>query len=122
MTVIRLLPFMFAVALVDCSSGSGGDPASPASTAATPAAVPKPATTTARWQCGELSVTTRFDDEALQSMTLSHSGQKLALKAVDADEGARFAAAGNEFWSRPGQVSLALAGQPAIACSKSRGR
>lgn len=122
MTVIRLLPFMFTVALVACSPGSGSDPASSAA-AATPAAIPKPATTTARWQCGELRVTTRFDDEALQSMTLSHSGQELALKAVDADEGARFAdAAGNEFWSRPGQVSLALADQPAIACSKSPGK
>lgn len=114
---------MFAVALVACSSGSGSDPVSPAVTAATPAAVPKPAPTTARWQCGESSVTTRFDDEALQSMTLSHAGRELALKAVDTDEGARFAdTAGNEFWSRPDQVSLALAGQPAIACSKSRGK
>ena len=43
------------------------------------------------------------------------------LKSADASDGARFTdAAGNEFWSRPGKVSLILAGEPEAVCTKSK--
>lgn len=120
MSVFRLLPFAFAAVLVACSAPDSEAPLPMAGEAASlPAASRKPAITTANWQCGELAVVTRFDDEALQSMRLAHSGQELVLDSAEAEEGARFAdAAGNEFWSRPGKVSLALAGKPAIECRK----
>lgn len=122
MNLIRLLPCLFAGAVVACSPGRNGDAGSPAATSA-PSTAPlrQPAATTARWRCGALNVTTRFDDSALQSMTLSHSGRDLQLKAVDTRDGARFAdAAGNEFRSRPGRISLTLAGRPTVACRKTR--
>lgn len=52
---------------------------------------------------------------------LQLSDRALVLKSVDASDGARFTdAAGNEFWSRPGKVSLILAGEPEVACTKSK--
>ncbi|HEV8695276.1 MAG TPA: MliC family protein [Lysobacter sp.] len=113
------------MALIACKPADQGDSAStPAATTTPPATAAKthkPATTATNWQCGDLSVATRFDDESLESMTLTQSGQELTLKTVETDEGARFAdAAGNEFWSRPGKVSVTLAGKPMTDCKKSR--
>jgi membrane-bound inhibitor of C-type lysozyme len=122
-TVIRLLPFALAVALIACKpAGESDSQSTPAAASTTPtAAKPQPATTATNWQCGDMSVSTRFDDDSLESMTLTHSGQELTLKTIATDEGARFAdAAGNEFWSRPGNVSLSLAGKPATNCKKSK--
>ena len=125
MTFIRLLPFALAVALIACKpAGESDSQSTPAATSTTPPAAAKPhkpATTATNWQCGDMSVATRFDDDSLQSMTLTHSGQELTLKTIATDEGARFAdGAGNEFWSRPGKVSLTLAGKPATNCKKNK--
>lgn len=111
------------LALAACSKDTGEAPAP--SGAAAPADVSSathdPATTATSWQCGPFSVTTRFDDASLEALTLAHSDQELKLRAVDASEGARFAdEAGNAFWSRPGGVTLTLAGQSPVECRKAR--
>jgi membrane-bound inhibitor of C-type lysozyme len=117
-TVIRLLPFAIALALIACK------PADHSTETAPPAASAKQdsaAATSTNWQCGERHVATRFADESLESMTLQLSDRALVLKSADANDGARFTdAAGNEFWSRPGKVSLILAGEPEAVCTKSK--
>jgi membrane-bound inhibitor of C-type lysozyme len=117
-TVIRLLPIVIALALIACK------PADHSTETAPPAASAKQhsaATTSTNWQCGERHVATRFADESLESMTLQLSERALVLKSADASDGARFTdAAGNEFWSRPGKVSLILAGEPEVVCTKSK--
>ena len=94
----------------------------PADSAAQPGGANAAASTVARWQCGDLAVSTHFDDASLESITLQLPDRTLTLKSMADEDGARFAdAVGNEFWSRPGNVTLALAGQPQAACSKQRG-
>lgn len=124
MTVIRLLPFAIALALIACTPADRSDSDS-MSAETTPSAAStkqdRTAATSTNWQCGERHVATRFDDESLESMTLQLSDRALVLKSADASEGARFTdAAGNEFWSRPGKVSLTLTGEPEAVCTKSK--
>ncbi|QNP40916.1 MliC family protein [Lysobacter solisilvae (ex Woo and Kim 2020)] len=110
--------------LIACQPSGPADPAT-ATDAATPsspsASTHKTATTVTRWQCDKLTVATHFDDASLESITLETPERTLTLKSMANEDGARFAdAAGNEFWSRPGKVSLSLLGQPAMACRKTR--
>ena len=122
MTVIRLLPFAIALALIACKPADHDESIS--TETAPPAASAKQERATAtstNWQCGERHVATRFADESLESMTLQLSDRALTLKSADAGDGARFTdAAGNEFWSRPGKVSLILTGEPEVVCTKSK--
>ena len=123
MTAIRLLPFALALSLIACGPADDGHSVSSTDTEtkAASAKAEKPATTSTNWQCGDLLVTTRFDDKSLESMTLQVSDHELVLKTIAAEDGARFADAdGNEFWSRPGKVNLTLAGKPVASCKKSR--
>jgi hypothetical protein len=87
-----------------------------------PASTHKTASAVTRWHCEGLTVATHFDDDSLESITLETPERTLTLKSMANEDGARFAdAAGNEFWSRPGKVSLALVGQSALECRKDRG-
>lgn len=89
---------------------------------AAPAPTHRPATAVTHWQCGKLTVATHFDDDSLESITLETPERMLTLKSMANEDGARFAdAAGNEFWSRPGKVSLTLVGQPTVECKKNHG-
>ncbi|GAB3355458.1 hypothetical protein [Lysobacter tyrosinilyticus] len=130
MTVLRM-PLLLATVVVGLSlaackpgtqeqTGAPGEPAS-----ATPdeqAQTHKTATTVTRWKCGTLAVATHFDDDSLESITLETPERMFTLKSMANEDGVRFAdAAGNEFWSRPGKVTLSLVGQPAMECRKDRG-
>lgn len=95
-----------------------------ATTAQQPAPAPthKAATTVTRWSCGKLAVSTHFDDDSLESITLETPERMLTLKSMANEDGARFAdAAGNEFWSRPGKVTFTQVGQSSVECTKERG-
>lgn len=123
MSVVRLSSFALAAALIACTPADKDDPASSAAPAVPAPAVEKTrkvASTATHWRCGDLDITTRFDEISLDSLTLTHSGQTLTLEPVANErEGARFADdAGNAFWSRPGQVDLALVGRTAVSCAK----
>jgi hypothetical protein len=117
---------VFALGLTACKPASQDQAAD--DTAATPA---PPATTSSahriasavtRWRCGDLAVATHFDDASLESITLETPDRELTLKSMANEDGVRFAdAAGNEFWSRPGKVTLTRIGQPAVECTKERG-
>lgn len=88
---------------------------------ASPSSSGSAAMTVTRWRCGEIPVATHFDDASLESITLQTPDRTLTLKSMANEDGARFAdAAGNEFWSRPGKVSLTQVGQPAVECRKER--
>lgn len=101
----------------DADSAAAANPAAPSA----PAPTHKPATAVTHWRCGKLAVATHFDDDSLESITLETPERMLTLKSMANEDGARFAdAAGNEFWSRPGKVSLALVGQPTVECTKHR--
>lgn len=123
----RRFPLLLAVALplIACKPTGPTDSTAAADTATTaPAAAPaqhRKATEVTRWQCDKLVVATHFDDASLESITLETPERMLTLKSMANEDGARFAdAAGNEFWSRPGKVSLTLVGQPAVECQKLR--
>lgn len=121
----RRFPLLLAVALplIACKPSGSADPAAPADTAATASttAQHQKATAVTRWQCDKLAVATHFDDASLESITLETPERMLTLKSMANEDGARFAnAAGNEFWSRPGKVSLTLIGQPTMECQKLR--
>lgn len=76
---------------------------------------------TTHWQCGDLRIATRFNDETLGAITLMFSGRRLVLRDATAASGARFADdAGNEFWSRGGNVTLTLAGKDKTSCTKTK--
>jgi len=134
MTVLRL-PLLMATAVVGLSlcackpasqneTAATGDAASGPATEQPQAAISthKTATVVTRWKCGTLAVATHFDDDSLESITLETPQRMFTLKSMANEDGARFAdAAGNEFWSRPGRVSLTLVGQPAMECRKDRG-
>lgn len=134
MTVLRL-PLLMATAVVGLSlcackpapqneAAATGDAASGTQTQQPQAAASthKTATVVTRWKCGTLAVATHFDDDSLESITLETPQRMYTLKSMANEDGVRFAdAAGNEFWSRPGKVSLALVGQPAMECRKDRG-
>jgi hypothetical protein len=87
-----------------------------------PASQHKTATGVTKWQCGKLVVSTHFDDDSLESITVETPERQLTLKSMANEEGARFAdAAGNEFWSRPGKITFTQIGRPTIECTKYRG-
>jgi hypothetical protein len=117
---------LFALALAACKPAPQEDATTEASvTPATPeAAAPthKTATAVTRWRCGDLPVSTHFDDDSLESITLETPDRELTLKSMANEDGARFAdAAGNEFWSRPGKVTFTRIGQSVVECTKDRG-
>jgi len=134
MTVLRL-PLLMAAAVVGLSlcackpapqdgATTTGEVAPGTPTEQPQAAISthKTATVVTRWKCGTLAVATHFDDDSLESITLETPQRMLTLKSMANEDGVRFAdAAGNEFWSRPGKVTLALVGQPATECRKDRG-
>jgi hypothetical protein len=117
---------LFALALAACKPASqDAAPTDAAASPATPevaASTHKTATAVTRWRCGDLPVSTHFDDDSLESITLETPDRELTLKSMANEDGARFAdAAGNEFWSRPGKVTFARIGQPVVECTKDRG-
>ena len=117
---------LLAFGLVGCKPASHDDATTEASVAPatpeTPASTHKTATAVTRWRCGDLPVSTHFDDDSLESITLETPDRELTLKSMANEDGARFAdAAGNEFWSRPGKVTFTRIGQPAVECTKDRG-
>ncbi|QSX78147.1 MliC family protein [Agrilutibacter solisilvae] len=129
MNATRLLPVALVLSLLACKPAGPGDAAQPSATpgaptagtpsSAEPAQARLPAPPIEHWQCGDQRIATRFEGAALDAMSLMFSGRRLPLRAATATEGARFAdAAGNEFWSRPGKVTLTLAGKPATSCTK----
>lgn len=102
----------------DAATGAG---ASADARAAAPASTHRTASAVTRWRCGELPVSTHFDDESLESITLETPERQLTLKSMADEDGARFAdAAGNEFRSRPGKVTLMQIGRAAVECTKDR--
>lgn len=116
---------LFAIALAACKPASQDDAATdaPAPRAAPEAAASthKTATVVTRWRCGDLPVSTHFDDDSLESITLETPDRELTLKSMANEDGVRFAdAAGNEFWSRPGKVTFTRIGQPVLECTKDR--
>jgi hypothetical protein len=125
MTVCRCsILLAIALSLVACKPSGSGEPSTSPDAATTPpasASTHRAATVLTRWQCDKLAIATHFDDESLESITLETPDRMLTLKSMANEDGARFAdAAGNEFWSRPGKVSLALVGQPTVDCLKVR--
>lgn len=123
-TSLLLAAAVLSLSLPGCKPADQQEPAAATDVAAPPAPAPthKPATAVTHWQCGKLAVATHFDDDSLESITLETPERMLTLKSMANEDGARFAdAAGNEFWSRPGKVSLTLVGQPAVECTKNRG-
>lgn len=125
MTVCRFsLLLAIALSLLACKpTGSDRSTTSPDAVPTPPpsASTHRAATAATRWQCDKLAVTTHFDDESLESITLETPERMLTLKSMANEDGARFAdAAGNEFWSRPGKVSLTLVGQSTVDCLKLR--
>jgi hypothetical protein len=132
MTALRL-PLLMATAVVGlslcaCKPAQQNEPAATGDAPGTQTEQPqaaisthKTATVVTRWKCGTLAVATHFDDDSLESITLETPQRMFTLKSMANEDGARFAdAAGNEFWSRPGKVSLTLVGQPAMECRKDR--
>lgn len=123
----RRLPLLLAIVLplIACKPSGTADMTRAADTAATPpppVSLHKTATAVTRWKCGALAVATHFDDDSLESITLETPQRMFTLKSMANEDGVRFAdAAGNEFWSRPGKVTLTLIGQPAMECRKDRG-
>ena len=117
---------LFALALAACKPASQDHaatdaPAPPVSPEAA-ASTHKTATAVTRWRCGDLPVSTHFDDDSLESITLETPDRELTLKSMANEDGVRFAdAAGNEFWSRPGKVTFTRIGQPTVECTKDRG-
>lgn len=134
MTTFRSLPtlacsvvaaFVLMLSLGACSPSGQQGIAAPADDAATapPARAEhgRDAMAVTRWRCGEVAVSTHFDDASLESITLQTPERTLTLKSMANEDGARFAdAAGNEFWSRPGKVNLTQVGQPTLECRKER--
>ena len=133
MTVLRL-PLLLAtlvagLSMAACKPGtqdhataSGETAPGTADAQSQPASTHKTATAVTRWKCGTLAVATHFDDDSLESITLETPERMYTLKSMANEDGVRFAdAAGNEFWSRPGKITLALVGQPAMECRKDRG-
>jgi len=115
---------VLAVSLSACNPASekAATPADADTAVAMPASTHKTASVVTRWHCEGISVATHFDDDSLESITLETPERTLTLKSMANEDGARFAdAAGNEFWSRPGKVSLALVGQSPLECRKDRG-
>jgi uncharacterized membrane protein len=114
----------------DAASPASTTPAStpPASTAPPQAPAPSPAdtptppanaspgnTSTQRWQCGEVLLDARREEE---TMHLSFSGRTLALPHVESLAGARFAdAAGNAFMQLQDHAKLILAGDDGRDCA-----
>jgi uncharacterized membrane protein len=124
---LRLLPAALALVLVACKPTAPSAPeeavapaAEPPATAAAPADPPQarlPAPPPQHWQCGDLRITTRFDSAAQDSLNLLVSGRSVPLRAAPATEGARYAdASGNEFSTRPGSATLAMAGRAPVTC------
>jgi hypothetical protein len=116
---------VLALVLTACEPASrkdaGTDEASADARAAAPASTHRTASAVTRWHCGELPVSTHFDDESLESITLETPERQLTLKSMADEDGARFAdAAGNEFRSRPGKVTFMQVGRAAIECTKDR--
>lgn len=127
MNAIRLLPAALALTLlVACK------PQAPTEQAKSPESAPEAPTTAeptaptqahlpvpppSHWQCGDLRVTTRFEDASQTTLNLLMSGRGVPLKAAPTTEGTRHAdASGNEFVDRAGQVTLTLAGRAPAAC------
>ena len=121
-TLLPIAAALLAASLVACKPASQDETTATPGTTATPAAPQhRPATAVTKWRCGELAVSTHFDDASLESITLDTPDRQLTLKSMANEDGARFAdAAGNEFWSRPGKVTLAQVGQPTVECTKDR--
>lgn len=95
--------------------------AAPATTQAQPAPGHEQATAATKWTCGDIAVSTHFDDDSLESITLGTPERQFTLKSMANEDGARFAdAAGNEFWSRPGKITFTQVGKPAVECTKAR--
>ncbi|MDH5832480.1 MliC family protein [Luteimonas kalidii] len=84
------------------------DAVPPSADAAAPPAPPD--TASARFRCGDMLVSARFDNTAGQ-VTLSTGLRQVQLPQAMAASGARYAdAAGNEFWNKGDQASLTLDG------------
>ena len=83
-------------------------PSAPAPQAPAPVAQPS------RWRCAELLLSATYAGERVE---LFFSGRKLGLPIARSGSGARYAdAQGNEFWTKGGQGTLALAGEEKRDC------
>lgn len=124
MATIQLLSLAVVLCLTACQPGdhAAQAPAPTATPAPSPATKPDgEPTQTTHWQCGDLRIATRFNDETLDAITLMFSGRRLVLRETAAASGARFADdAGNEFWSHGRDVTLTLAGKDKAGCTKTR--
>lgn len=75
----------------------------------------EPGTSTS-WQCGDRRVDARFDTAA-RSVALEIDGNTVTLPESPAASGARYADdAGNTFWNKGDEATLALAGRAAVTC------
>lgn len=87
--------------------------AAPPATPSAPAAAttpPLPDTASARFRCGDMLVSARFDNTAGQ-VTLSTGLRQVQLPQAMAASGARFAdVTGNEFWNKGDEATLTLDG------------
>lgn len=128
----RLLPAALVLSLLACKPGKPDEAPAPSATPSASQDVPArpaqgdpaqarlPAPPPAHWQCGDLRIATRFDGAGRDAVSLLMSGRRLPLRAAQATEGARYTdASGNEFWDRPGNATLTLAGRTAVACTTS---
>ena len=70
------------------------------------------------WQCGDLRVASRFEPSPA-TVQLWWSGRNATLPQAMAASGARYAEAGNEFWTKGDTARLTLAGTEARECTRS---
>ena len=128
MTPIRLFALTLVVTLAACHTKPGDEAVSPAATGTPPVADAHPppdgdtvpAATeplVSHWQCGEMRISTHFDNVADQA-TLSVAGRQVTLRHAMSGSGARYADdQGNEFWSKGDSAQLTLAGEERRDCS-----
>lgn len=117
------LLFVSLIACKPAQHESAESPAgAPATSQAETASGQKKSAAVTKWRCGDLAVSTHFDDDSLESITLDTSERQFTLKSIANEDGARFAdAAGNEFWSRPGKITFTQVGKATVECRKDRG-
>lgn len=123
---MRALALLTVVVLASCQAPAPAPAEQPAPaepTAAPDASPPVPRSgsqesaqaTATHWQCDELLLDAKF---AASSVDLRFSGRSVSLPQATSGSGARYAdAAGNEFWNKGRQATLALAGDPARQCA-----
>lgn len=116
--VLRAVVLGAALLVSACKPASQAPSTDTATPPAAPVDTTPPASVITSFRCGDLLVGTTFDNTA-GNVTLSWSGQRLALPQAPSGSGARYAdEQGNEFWNKGDNAMLTLAGVEHPECSK----